>query len=502
MKQIIIGLFSLFMALAIVTAYFVYSINAAEPDTTMSLVMLGIAFVVAVVVFILAINQISEHESRLVKVSADLAALDQEYLFSGNDRPAEVNAILGSLTSNLEKARSFVQKISAGDFAIEWEGIKEASDKNINTLSAELVELREQLKKVKSDDERRSWTSEGLSSFAEVARNNQKDLSKLADEALRFLTTHMGAQQGSLFIAVAGEDPHLELASCYAFDKKKHIEKRIELGNGLIGQAYIESTTVVLTDIPRDYVAITSGLGQATPRCLVIVPMKYNNTIAAVAEFASFKKFEPHEVQFLEKAGEIVASAIFVTRTNERTAELLRESQGSSEQLRAQEEELRQNLEELEATQEHAQRQMSEMQILKEQLEKEKYLFSALMDNLPDTIYFKDQQSKLIRVSRHMAKAFGRPMEELLGKSDFDFQDYEHAKEAFDDEQMIMKTRTPKIDFVEREVREDGTEVWVSSTKMPLVNTFGEVVGTFGVSRNISHQKRLEKILQEHKITF
>src|SRR6185369_12360491 len=80
----------------------------------------------------------------------------------------------------------------------------------------------------------------------------------------------------------------------------------------------------------------------------------------------------------------------------------------------------------------------------------------------------------------------------LIGKSDFDFQDEAHARLAFEDEKNIMNTRTPKIDFVEKEVI-NGEEHWVSTTKMPLINFTGEVVGTFGVSSDVTKMKKLEK---------
>jgi PAS domain S-box-containing protein len=133
-----------------------------------------------------------------------------------------------------------------------------------------------------------------------------------------------------------------------------------------------------------------------------------------------------------------------------------------------------------------------EMAILKANLEKEKYYLDALMDNMPDAIYFKDADSKVLRVSKYMATHFNTTVEDLIGKSDFDFQDEAHAREAFEDEQIIQRTRVPKIDYIEKEVQSDGTEYWISTTKMPLINANGEVVGTFGMSRDITKVKMLE----------
>src|ERR1035437_369012 len=139
---------------------------------------------------------------------------------------------------------------------------------------------------------------------------------------------------------------------------------------------------------------------------------------------------------------------------------------------------------------------ITERKRLEESLEKEKYFLDALMDNMPEAIYFKDKESKLLRVSKFMADRFGVSMDSLIGTSDFDFQDEIHAKEAYEDEQNIKKTGKPKIDYIEKEINEDGSESWVSTTKMPLINARGKVVGTFGISRDITKRKLNEESLK------
>ncbi|MEO7620431.1 MAG: PAS domain S-box protein [Chitinophagaceae bacterium] len=129
---------------------------------------------------------------------------------------------------------------------------------------------------------------------------------------------------------------------------------------------------------------------------------------------------------------------------------------------------------------------------LNENLEKEKYYLDILMNNMPDAIYFKDQDSKFLRVSKFMANKFGTTVTDIVGKSDFDFHDISHATLALKDEGEIQKTRIPKIDYVEQ-IKKNGTERWLSSTKMPLINSREEVVGTFGMSRDITRLKKLEK---------
>lgn len=291
------------------------------------------------------------------KLLADFEQNNRQYMFdSGTELPADnPQVIIQSSIKNLKKASSFVKDIAAGNYNVIWEGLNhENAHLNQDNLAGDLIKMRDQMKKVKELDEKRIWSTEGLAKFSDVARNNQNNIEKLSNEVIRFLTKHLKAQQGSLFVLRDEEDqePYLELAACYAFDKKKFVDKKIDVGSGMVGQAYMEGGTILLTDLPKNYIAITSGLGHATPSCVIIVPMKYNERVEAVLELASFNKFEAHEVEFLEKAGEVIASSIYATKTNERTAKLLKETQEQAEALRSQEEELRQNMEELQATQE------------------------------------------------------------------------------------------------------------------------------------------------------
>ncbi len=128
-------------------------------------------------------------------------------------------------------------------------------------------------------------------------------------------------------------------------------------------------------------------------------------------------------------------------------------------------------------------------------LQQEKFLVKALLDYLPDHIYFKDRESRFIRNSKSHAESFGfTDPDQLVGKTDFDFFTEEAARKAFDDEQNIMKTGKSII-MEEKLTRKDKSDVWFSAMKLPLRNTDGEVVGTFGISRDISEQKKAEEQL-------
>ena len=133
-----------------------------------------------------------------------------------------------------------------------------------------------------------------------------------------------------------------------------------------------------------------------------------------------------------------------------------------------------------------------------EELAYEQSLLRALMDNAPDQVYFKDVNSRFIRISKAQAESFGlRETAQAVGKTDFDFFAEDHARPAFLDEQKIMKTGRPLVDQEEKETWPDGRVAWVSTTKVPLRDKQGQIIGTFGISRDITARKTAEEGLKE-----
>lgn len=144
-----------------------------------------------------------------------------------------------------------------------------------------------------------------------------------------------------------------------------------------------------------------------------------------------------------------------------------------------------------------------ERKMAEEELGNEQYLFTMLMDNIPDHIYFKDKESRFIRLNKSMLRRSGfNDLADAVGKTDFDVFNNEHAQKAFQDEQTIIRTGEPIIDCEEKETWPDESVTWFSTTKVPLRDNAGQIIGTFGVSRDITEDKLGQEAIRESEERF
>src|SRR2546423_6440202 len=138
-------------------------------------------------------------------------------------------------------------------------------------------------------------------------------------------------------------------------------------------------------------------------------------------------------------------------------------------------------------------RDITERKRAQEALKRESSLMQALMDNIPDAIYFKDTESRFTRVNQHAPYRGGNAPEDVIGKTDFDFFIEAHARAAYEDEQRIIRTGEPIIDKEEKEIYPDGAITWLSTTKVPIFDETGQVTGIVGISRDTTERKRAEE---------
>lgn len=350
---------SLYQKLAILTATpallsiaaLVYIFFTAYPDTRGSTTIIAVITVLLLAYALAARFFIKKLKTALTAVrqaATTLASGAVDAAGHHND-VAAITVAIRTLREELARKEEFSRQLQAGNLSSAYQ-VPHTRD----ALGHALLEIRQTLLHINEEDQQRKWSADALARFVNVLRAN-KSLRELANDVIINLVQTLNATQGAIYI-IDAEGKFLDLQGCYAYGRTKHLNQKIEVGDGLLGQAYREKETVYLKKVPDNFVRITSGLGEANPNAVLIVPLKMDKHIAGIVELASFKEFSPAAISFVQKIGESIAHTITSFRVTENTQRLLNESHSRAEQMRIQEEALRQNQEELQATQEEISR--------------------------------------------------------------------------------------------------------------------------------------------------
>jgi signal transduction histidine kinase len=349
------------------------SIMAQADRNFMISIVVGLIGIILLsfVIYIVTLNitrPIERITSSLKKLSKGHINKNMKFHASSGDEIEEMSNALNASIEGLEEKTTFANEIGQGnlDYAFSLRSDDDLLGHSLIDMQKSLQQARKEEDIRKEEDRKRQWVNEGLAKFADILRQNNDNIQQLGDDIISNLVKYLDANQGGLFLLTEeeGVEPVLDLLSAFAFDRKKYHQKRIPYGEGLVGTCAIEKESTYLTEIPNDYIEITSGLGDSNPTSILLVPLKLEEKIFGVTELASFHELEKFQIDFVEKVAESIASTLSSVKSNMQTNELLEKFQQQSEELAAQEEEMRQNLEELQATQEEAARKGAEMESL------------------------------------------------------------------------------------------------------------------------------------------
>lgn len=301
---------------------------------------------------------------------------------------------------------------------------------NIRENLTMINEKNEKLEEKAKEDELRNWSIQGLAKFSDLMKHNTDDLEAFCNDIISHLVRYVNANQGALYIInEEGEIHFMEMKGCYAYNKRKYINKRIEKGEGLIGQSWLEDDYILLTEIPDAYINITSGLGTANPNCLLIMPVKTDRSVEGVIEIASFEVFTKEQIQFVEELCDRLASTISAVKMQQRTHMLLEESQQMTEEMKANEEEMRQNMEELQATQEEMNRFSNELNGKIQLLENKNFVLNHIIGKVYDGVIVTNDALQIEYINEYVE-------EELF---------YKEQETRGETPELILKTNTSKL---------------------------------------------------------
>jgi PAS domain S-box-containing protein len=396
--------------------------------------------------------------------------LQADFKIRGADEIGELGNNLRFLRNGLQNVVEYSKKIANRDYSSK---LTPRSDED--ELSVALNQMAAELDEAKQARERDSWLKEGVLAIG-VHLQGELSVRQLSDKILGFFNTYLHIEMG----AVYGFDDilgHLELTGTMGL-KTDELQEFIKPGEGIIGKV-AETREIFILDTTGKHHHIFSATGEYFPSKVYIIPLVYNNKLRGVVELASLQPLDDLEFDFLKTACERAAIHMRTAISRFRLEEVVKTSKQQAQELEVQKGMLQKNL--------------AEIQEIQKKMEWEKLLLDTLLENLPDSIYFKDIESRFLRVSHSMAQKWNFNSPELLiGKSDYDLFGQEDAKLKFNDEQEIIKTGNAVVGHIESDKHIDGAPVFVSTTKMPFRNKQGKLIGTFGISRDITALKTLE----------
>jgi PAS domain S-box-containing protein len=406
------------------------------------------------------------------------------------DEFGQMSEKVDELVKTLKGSADFAQRIGEGKYDTAY---KPASENDI--LGMSLINMRDNLIENERLDKERNWIVRGVAEISEILRMHDS-LDALGDDVIKFILEKIGAIQGAFYI-VNDENTHLppviEMRASYAYTRKKYLKAKFKFAEGLVGQAAAEKDIVLRTEIPNEYVTITSGiLGDQRPKCILIVPLITNEEVYGVLEFAGFRKFDPSEVKFVQELSLILARTIFNIKVNERTRKLLGESQQMSNELKEKQEVLRQNAEEMQATQEELKRSNQKLEEQIEEVNRTQKRMQLLLENASEVITIYEEDESIRYISPSVESILGYGQKEMIGKSDIDKvlpDDREVFKALF---QKLKSNPEEKV-TVQYEYRaKDGTFVWIESTGTNCMSNQA-IHGFILNSRDITERRRAEQ---------
>jgi CheY-like chemotaxis protein/signal transduction histidine kinase/HAMP domain-containing protein len=298
-----------------------------------------------------------------------------------------VNQLANNLTVQVRAIADVATAVTKGDLT---RTIKVDARGEVDELKTNLNQMISNLKDTTEKNTEQDWLKTNLAKFSRMMQG-QKDLETVSRLIMSELTPLVGAHHGAFFIMDSEESaPTLRLIASYAYKQRKHLGNRFRLGEGLVGQAALEKKPIILTNVPDDYIQISSGLGEAPPRNIVVLPVLFEGEVKAVIELASFLPFSQIHQLFLDQLAESVGVVLNMIAANMRTEELLQQSQALTSELQAQSEELKRQQEELrksnteleaqartlKASEELLKEQQEELQQVNEELEEKAALLA------------------------------------------------------------------------------------------------------------------------------
>lgn len=313
----------------------------------------------------------------IMKMASGAMEIDDNAKRTDSREIEEIRNALEKLREKRVIVAEFISEIAKGNFTTKMLAKGDIIAEGLMEMQDSLIKIKEEEDKRKAADDKQNWINNGLSMLNDTLRRTDKNFETHAYHVIKTLLEHVKGNQGTLFLAQHSgnifeddESTEYKAISAVAWGRRKKIETSYKKGESLIGRCVFEKDIIYMTEVPDDYINITSGLGQANPRTILLVPMVVKDLVFGVIEIASFDELQPHQIDFLCKAGDIIALSFINKQEADKTARLLEQTKQQANDLIQKEEELKQNLEEIEANNEEAHKYETEMRTMLEAVNK------------------------------------------------------------------------------------------------------------------------------------
>ena len=275
------------------------------------------------------------------------------------DLTDNVNFMANSLTTQVREISEVATAVTEGDLTrlitVEAQGEVSLLKGNLNQMIANLKDTTQ--KNMEQD-----WLKTNLARFSGIMQG-QKNLESVSKLIMSELTPLVGAHHGVFYLNDSpNELAELKLISSYAYRERKTLANRFKMGEGLVGQCALEKQRILLTSVPNDYIVISSGLGEALPHNIIVLPVIFEESVLAVIELASFQPFSAIHLTFLDQLMESVGVVLNMIGANMRTEELLQRSQSLTQELQSQSQELQSQQDQLRSSNYELEHQAKELE--------------------------------------------------------------------------------------------------------------------------------------------
>ncbi len=381
----------------------------------------------------------------------------------------------------------FAKDIGEGNYFSEF---TITDDEDI--LGKSLLLMRDNLLMNNKKEAEQNWIAEGKEEISNILRLHNK-VNDLALEVIVKLINYIGAIQGAFYVYDDQKDKIVNVAT-YAYNRRKYIEQEFSMGEGLVGECAYEMDIIYRTEIPDDYISISSGiLGERKPCSLLLLPLISDEKLQGILEFASLQPEIPElTITFMKELGDIIARTVFNLRVNQKTEHLLKESQQMTEELQENEEQLRQNAEEMRATQEELQKSYVQLEKQVEEVENAQKRLNSLLENSSEIIIIYDEHMNLMYQSPSVKKILGYSPDEMSHGKFFDRLTRKGEQEIRNMFKLLMENPLEIITIQYTYMKKDGQKIFLETSGRNLLHD-PAIKGILLNSQDVTERKRAEK---------